>query len=441
MKYYYALIFAALLIAAFLYFDKESEEVKYQELVWQYKTPDQFDFDVRVKDSVLFIQMYTEDSLTKNLIKGDSLSSRILYWDNGYLIIEDNNKKINDTILYEIGNASGINGLLLKITKYDYWFPNIPPVESDVIIPLKTESQVSLSPTNYWETYPDAIEGFKCGDKITWEQLEYFDSWGEYNLRVNPSISIHPTDGQILWITRREIPIGEVNSIIDLTTKKLGFKPRESRTNDNFPSYFWKKGFMEVSLMQEIDFNNNGVRKQSYIFIVRDDEAYALCKLKRNTTDPDRLVHITKEKVRTILQRSLDKSMVDEAMITIDSAITVDPTCYLAHFLKADIKLNSGNINGAKFDCLKAFNLNSYHQPTLELLLMIYVLENDIASATQLVKQKENIINKTARSAQILGDYYRIIEGNMDAACRYYNLAFDRGYPTALKAIQDFCVK
>jgi tetratricopeptide (TPR) repeat protein len=312
-------------------------------------------------------------------------------------------------------------------------------MKQDVIIPLKTESKVTVNTTNYWKTYPDDIEGLKCGDSISWDELEYFDTWGEYRLRKNQSISIHPTGGQILWITKWGIPIGEVNSMVNSITKKLGFKPEESRAGDNLPSYDWKKGLMEVSLMQEIDLNNNGAKKLSYIFTVRDDEAYALIKLKRNTNDPDRLMRLTKENVREILQRAFKKEKVDEAMRTIDSAITIDPSCYIAHFFKADIKFNSGNINGAKFDCIKAYKLNPYDQPTLELLLIVYLIENDQANATQLVQQKEILINKTARSAQILGDYYRMVEHDMNTACKYYNLAFDRGYPSALTAVQVFC--
>jgi hypothetical protein len=107
--------------------------------------------------------------------------------------------------------------------------------------------------------------------------------------------------------------------------------------------------------------------------------------------------------------------------------------------MKADIKFNSGNTNGAKFDCLNAYRLNEYDQPTLELLLIVYLIENDRENAKQLVRKKEQLIDATPRSAQILGDYFRMVENDMNMACKYYNLAFDRGYPSALKAVQDFC--
>src|SRR5574344_1371062 len=115
------LVFLTLLSIIISCSDNKTQEVKYQNLVWQYKTQDQFDFDILIKDSVFYLQSYKEDTLTKQLIKTDSIRSKVIYWDNGYLIIENNNKKINDTILYETDNSTGVNGLFLKITKYDYW--------------------------------------------------------------------------------------------------------------------------------------------------------------------------------------------------------------------------------------------------------------------------------------------------------------------------------
>jgi hypothetical protein len=439
MKAYYILTLLITLTLLFSCLESTPEVVKYQNLTWQYETQDQFHFDVFIKDSVFHIQFYKEDTLTKKLIKTDSVNARILQWDNGYLIIENNNKKINDTIFYEVDNSTGINGLLLEIIKYDYWLPSLPPTKQDVIIPLKSESTVTVNTTNYWNTYPDDIEGLKCGDSISWDELEYFDTWSEYRLRKNQSISIRPSGGQILLLSKRDIPIGAVDSMVNSITKKLGFKPEEYRIGHDLPSYHWKKGLMKVSLHQEMDFNNNGALKQSYVFTVSDGESIALIELKRNSNDPDRPMRHIKENVSEIFQRAFKKEKVDEAIRTIDSALTIDPSCYLAHFFKADIKFNSGNINGAKFDCIKAYNLNPFYQPTLELLFIVYLFENEPEHATELVRQKEILINKTARSAQILGDYYRMIQYDLNTACKYYNLAFDRGYPNALKAVRDFC--
>jgi len=427
-------------LSAFLFScENKKAEVNYQDLTWSYKTLDQFSFDITIKDSAIRITSYKEDTLTKQLIKKDSVFSKIKYWNNGIMVIENNTKIINDTIIYEIVNADGVNGLLMSITKYDYWIPNLPPMEQKVIVGLRADYSEKLTATNFWSSYPERIDSLKCGDNISWNDLEYFDTWGEYKLRRNLNISIMPSGGKIIYIKQRNIPIGEVSNFINDVSKKLGFNPVEKKYGDKLPSYEWEKGFMTVTLMQEIDFNKNGAEKQSYSFTVKDDKPYAITKMSAISKDPDRLQRQTKEKVREYLIKSTKLNLVDEAMQTIDSSIKIDPSCYIAHFMKADIKFNSGNTNGAKFDCLNAYRLNEYDQPTLELLLIVYLIENDRENAKQLVRKKEQLIDATPRSAQILGDYFRMVENDMNMACKYYNLAFDRGYPSALKAVQDFC--
>ena len=107
--------------------------------------------------------------------------------------------------------------------------------------------------------------------------------------------------------------------------------------------------------------------------------------------------------------------------------------------MKAEKKYKSGNTNGAKFDCIKAYQLNEYDQPTLALLLHLYLLENEYENARRLVREKKQLIDADSFSAFVLGDYFRVVENNMNQACQYYNLAFDRGHPNGLKMLQDYC--
>lgn len=425
--------------ALFLSCKWKKGEVDYRTLKWSCEALDEFSFDITIEDSFIHITSYEEDTLTRQLVKKDTVSSKITYWNNGIIVIENNTNIINDTIIYEIANVDGVNGLLLNITKYEYWLSNLPPMEISVSLALKTDYPENLTATNFWPPYPEMIDGLKSGDKISWNDLEYFDSFNEYKLRRNPNISINPVQGKITYIKQRNIPFGEVPNIVNEVSEKLGFHPVEERILDELPSYTWVRGFLSVRLMQEYDYEKGSGKKESYSFTVDDAKPLAANRINPSSNESDRLQRVAKQKVKDYLIKALESNTINEALKTIDSALSIDPSCYLAHQLKAEVKFSSGNTNGAKLDCLNAFRLNEYHQPTLALLLYLYLIEGEHESAKKLVREKEQFIDADSKSAATLGDYFRVVENNIDKACKYYNLAFDRGHPNGLEALQNYC--
>ena len=124
-------------------------EVEYQDLTWSCQAVNESEFDITIKDSFIHITSYEEDTLTRRLVKKDSVRSKITYWDNGIIVIDIDTNIINDTINYDIVNVNGVNALLLNLTKYWYWFSNSRPMEISVSLALKTDYNETLKATNF----------------------------------------------------------------------------------------------------------------------------------------------------------------------------------------------------------------------------------------------------------------------------------------------------
>ena len=196
--------------------------------------------------------------------------------------------------------------------------------------------------------------------------------------------------GNFFSIKQKNILISQVPIIVNDVSEKLGFNPVENRIGEGGQlPYKWEKGFLSVNLMQENDYENGSGKRQSYSLTVHDAKPYAANKINPSSNESDRLQRLTKEKVRDYLLKSLELNLLDAAIQTIDSAIKVDPSCYIAHYMKAERKYQSGNTNGAKFDCIKAYRLNEYDQATLALLLQSYLIENEYENARQVKLEKK----------------------------------------------------
>lgn len=238
---------------------------------------------------------------------------------------------------------------------------------------------------------------------------------------------------------KNNIPFSEVSKYVNIISSALGEKPRRIGSNTDYPVYTWHHGFTDVYLLQTINWAEGVVNEPEYQLSITDSEIAALSEVDALQSEEDKNQRLMKEKVLGVLQRAVSKKTEQEIYKSLDSAIQIDPSCYIAYYYKASYKFDFQNISGAKIDCKKAFALNEYDQPTLELLLLIYLTENNNYDAKTLVQKKEKWINSTARSAALLGDYYRIVEQNLEKACQYYNLAYDRGFLEVMPTIKQIC--
>lgn len=443
------LSFALFLLVITMIWSCSNDKTDYRDLKWEYITESATSLSISISDSIVTAYgiLYTaKDSIGNENDVTDSTSAKILSWKDGLIILDEKCENlIDDTLFYEVYSTENKSYLLLSVIKL---IPTEgkPALRMPITMALTNEQNEIVKATDFWRPLDLEFEGYKCGDSIAWDNLDYFGYeadvfyvYGEYNLRKDQTIAISPSNGIILQIVKKNIPFSEVSSYVNKINSILGISAKNHSTHDDYPFYTWYNGFTTIYLYQDLNWIEGSGTKAEYKLTINDLEVEALSSIDALKTEEDKNQRLVKKKVMDIFQRTGMKQNEFEIYSSLDSAIQIDPNCYLAYYLKAEYKYGFQNISGAKVDCEKAYELNEYHQPTLELLLLIYLTEGNNYDAKTLVQTSEKWINSTANSAALLGEYYRIVEQNLDKACKYYNIAYDRGFIEVLPTIKQIC--